>query len=148
MVEQVDFLGRTITPNGVAPQADKVKTFLSKLRFPKSKKALQGYIGFLNIYCNFFPGHSERLSPFFKLLKETSKIYGPTNIEDDFTNLNKLGFTKITIALEKRKVKVTAVILLHLSWCMAKRNCTMNSINREAYLKASETSQEERTYSV
>ena len=38
-VKQVDFLGRTITPDGVAPQADKVTNFLSKLRFPKSKKA-------------------------------------------------------------------------------------------------------------
>ena len=37
-VKQVDFLGRTITPEGVAPQAGKVKNFLSKLRFPKSKK--------------------------------------------------------------------------------------------------------------
>ena len=49
-VKQVDFLGRTITPNGVAPQAGKVKGFLSKHRFPKSKKALQRYIGFLNYY--------------------------------------------------------------------------------------------------
>ena len=39
-VKQVDFLGRTITPNGVAPQADKVTDFLSKLRFPKSKKGV------------------------------------------------------------------------------------------------------------
>ena len=37
-VKQVDFLGSTITPVGVAPQADKVKRFLSKLLFPKSKK--------------------------------------------------------------------------------------------------------------
>ena len=45
-VKQIDFLGRTLTPNGVAPQAGKVKDFLSKLCFPKSKKALQRYIGF------------------------------------------------------------------------------------------------------
>ena len=38
-VKQVDFLGRTITPNGVTSQAAKVTDFLSKLRFPKSKKA-------------------------------------------------------------------------------------------------------------
>ena len=49
-VKQVDFLGRTITQDGVAPQADKGKDFLSKLRFPKSKKTLQRYIGFLNYY--------------------------------------------------------------------------------------------------
>ena len=38
-VKQVDFLCRTITPEEVAPQADKVKNFLFKLRFPKSKKS-------------------------------------------------------------------------------------------------------------
>ena len=54
-VKQVDFLGRTITPDGVAPQADKVTNFLSKLRFPKSKKALQRYIEFLNYYRNYIP---------------------------------------------------------------------------------------------
>ena len=37
-VEQVDFIGRTITPAGIAPQADYVKDFPSKLRFPKPKK--------------------------------------------------------------------------------------------------------------
>ena len=39
-VRQVNFLGRTISPEGIAPQTHKVKNFLSKLRFPKSKKAL------------------------------------------------------------------------------------------------------------
>ena len=89
-VKSVNFLGRTITPNGVAPQADKVTDFLSKLRFPKSKKALKRYIGFLNYYRNYIPRLSDRLSPFFKLLKETSKFYVPTNLVVAFTNLNKL----------------------------------------------------------
>ena len=77
---QVDFLGRTITPDGVAPQADKVKDFLSKLRFPKSKKALQRYIGFL---------------------KETSKFYVTTNLVEDFTNLNKLLKNSCQLALRQ-----------------------------------------------
>ena len=100
-VKQVDFLGRTITPKGVAPQADKVKDFLSKLRFPKSKKALQRYIGFLNFYRNYIPRLSERLSPFFKLLKETSKFYIPTNLVEDFTNLNKLLENSCQLALRQ-----------------------------------------------
>ena len=47
-VRQVDFLGRTISPEGISPQARKIHKLLEKLRFPKSKKALQRYLGFLN----------------------------------------------------------------------------------------------------
>ena len=38
-VTQIEFLGRTITPDGVAPQDQKVKKFLSKFdsRSPKNK---------------------------------------------------------------------------------------------------------------
>ena len=74
-VKQVDFLGRTITPEGVSPQVDKVRDFLAKLKFPESKKGLQRYIGFLNYYRNYIPRLSERLTPFFKILKETNKFY-------------------------------------------------------------------------
>ena len=42
-VTQVDFLGRTITPDGVALQDQKTKTFLSIVRFPKSKKQVQNF---------------------------------------------------------------------------------------------------------
>ena len=47
-VKQVEFLGRTISPEGISPQARKIQNFLDKLRFPKSKKALQRYLGLLN----------------------------------------------------------------------------------------------------
>ena len=39
-VRQVEFLGRTISPEGKSPQARKIQNFLDKLRFPKSKKAI------------------------------------------------------------------------------------------------------------
>ena len=38
-VRQVEILGRTISPEGISPQARKIQNFLDKLRFPKSKKA-------------------------------------------------------------------------------------------------------------
>ena len=47
-VRQVEFMGRTISSEGVSPQTQKVQNFLKKLRFPKSKKALQRYLGFVN----------------------------------------------------------------------------------------------------
>ena len=37
-VRQVEFLGRTISPEGISPQARKIQIFLEKLIFPKSKK--------------------------------------------------------------------------------------------------------------
>ena len=40
---QVEFLGRTIPP-GISPQTRKIHNYLDKIRFPKSKKALQRYL--------------------------------------------------------------------------------------------------------
>ena len=52
-VQQAEFIGRTISPVGISPQARKTQTFLDKFRFPKSKKALQRYLGFVNYYRNY-----------------------------------------------------------------------------------------------
>ena len=70
-VQEVDSLGRTITTKGVAPQKQKIAKFLDKVKFPRSKKALQRYIGFLNYYRNYIPRLAERLTPFLQLLKRT-----------------------------------------------------------------------------
>ena len=51
-VTEVAFLGRTITPQGIAPQDNKIQKFLANVRFPKSKKQVQRYIGFVNYYRN------------------------------------------------------------------------------------------------
>ena len=47
IVRQIEFLGRTISSEGVSPQSQKFQNFLSKLRFPNSKKDLQRYLGFV-----------------------------------------------------------------------------------------------------
>ena len=44
--KQVDFLGRTITPEAIFPQTDKVKQLLQKLKFPKSEKHSRDILGF------------------------------------------------------------------------------------------------------
>ena len=49
-VRQVECLGRTISAEGISPQAQKFQSFLEKLRFPKSKKALQRYLVCVNYY--------------------------------------------------------------------------------------------------
>ena len=90
-VQEVDFLGRTITTKGVAPQKQKIARFLEKVKFPRSKKALQRYIGFLNYYRNYIPRLAERLTPFFQLLKATdakTKIPITPDIMKEFREIN------------------------------------------------------------
>ena len=89
--QEVNFLGRTITTNGVAPQKQKIAKFLEKIEFPRSKKALQRYIGFLNYYLNYIPRLAKRLTPFFQLLKTTdakTKILTTPDIMKDFKEIN------------------------------------------------------------
>ena len=90
-VQEVYFLGRTITTKGVAPQKQKITKFLEKVKFPRSKKALQRYIGFLNYYRNYIPRLAERLTPFFQLLKTTDakiKIQITPDIVKEFREIN------------------------------------------------------------
>ena len=44
--KEIDFLGRTITPEGVRPQRPRVQNFLEKKKFPKSKKHFRDTWGF------------------------------------------------------------------------------------------------------
>ena len=90
-VQEVDFLGRTITTNGVAPQKQKIAKFLEKVKIPRSKKALQRYIGFLKYYRNYITRLAERLTPFFQQLKTTdakTKIPITPDIMKEFRELN------------------------------------------------------------
>ena len=86
-VTQIEFLGRTITPDGVALQDQKVKNFLSKVRFPKSKKQVQ-YIGFVNYYSNYIPRLSEKRIGMYELLNADSKIRISEELVDNFKEIN------------------------------------------------------------
>ena len=88
--KEIDFLGRTITPDGVRPQRPRVQNFLEKTKFPKSKKALQRYLGFLNYYRNYIPRLSEKLTPFFKLLKNETKVMVTPDLLEQFIEINKV----------------------------------------------------------
>ena len=86
---EIDFLGRTITPEGVKPQKERITNFLEKTKFPKSKKALQRYLGFLKYYRNYIPRLSEKLVPFFQLLKKDEKVLVTTELVEQFNQINR-----------------------------------------------------------
>ena len=74
------------------PRKNKIAKVLEKVDFPRSKKALQRYIGFLNYYRNYIPRLAERLTPFFQLLKTTdtkTKIPITPDIMKEFREKNK-----------------------------------------------------------
>ena len=100
-VRQVEFLERTISPEGISPQARKIQKFLDKLRFPKSKKALQRYLGFVNYYTNYIPRMAEKLNPFFKLLKTEVPINITSELKETFDSVNKALSDACEVALKQ-----------------------------------------------
>ena len=100
-VRQVEFLGRTISSEGVLPQSHKIQNFLNKLRFPKSKKALQRYRGFVNYHRNYIPRMAEKLNPFYKLLKTEVPINITSELKETFDSVNKALSDASQLALKQ-----------------------------------------------
>ena len=84
---EIDFLGRTIRPQCVKPQRHNVQNFFEKTKFPKSKKALLRYLGFLNVYRNYVPRLSEHLAPFYKMLKFDEKVLVSKELVQQFEEI-------------------------------------------------------------
>ena len=100
-VRQVEFLGRTFSPEGISPQARKIQNFLDKLRFPKSKKALPRYLGFVNYYRNYNPRMAEKLNPFYKLLKTEVPVNIISELKETFDSVNKALSDACELALKQ-----------------------------------------------
>ena len=100
-VRQVEFLGRTISSEGVLPQSQKIQNFLNKLRFPKSKNDLQRYLGFVNYYRNYLPRLAEKLNPFYKLLKAEVPINITSKLKETFDSVNKALSDACQLALKQ-----------------------------------------------
>ena len=83
-VKQLEFLRRTILT-----QARKIHNFLDKLKFPKSGKALQRYLGFVNYCRKFIPRMAEKLNPFYKLLRTEVPRNITSELKETFNSVNK-----------------------------------------------------------
>ena len=98
-VRQVEFLGRTISPEWIF-KALNFQKFLDNFRFPKSKKALQRYLGFVNYYRNYIPRTAEKINPFFKLLKTEVPINITSELKELFDSVNKALSDACQLALK------------------------------------------------
>ena len=111
-VRQVEFLRRTISSEGVLPQSHKIQNFLSNLIFPKSKKTLQRYLGFVNFYRNYIPKMVEKLNTFFKLLKAEVPINITSELKETFDSVNKALSDACQLAL-KQPIPGKQLVLLN-----------------------------------
>ena len=100
-VTQVEFLGRTNSPEGISLQDRKFQIFLDKLRLPKSKKALQRYLGFVNYYRNYIPRMIEILNTFYKFLKTEVPINITSELKETLDSVNKAFSDACELALKQ-----------------------------------------------
>ena len=100
-VRQVEVLGRTVSSEGVSPQSHKIQNFLNKLRFPKSKKVLQRFLGLVNYYRIYIPRMVEKRSPFYKLLKAEVPINITSELKETFDSVNKAPSDACQLALKQ-----------------------------------------------
>ena len=100
-VRQVEFLGSTLSPEGISTQARKIQNFPDKLRFHKSKKALQRYLGFVNYYRNSIPRMAEKHNPFYNLLKTELPINITSELKETFDSVNKALSDACELALKQ-----------------------------------------------
>ena len=98
---EIVFLGRTTTSQAVKPQRQNVQNFLGKTKFPKSKTALQRYLGFLNYYRNYVSRLSERLAPFYKMLKSDEKVLVSKELFQKFEEINRVLDKCCDLALQQ-----------------------------------------------
>ena len=110
-MRQVEFLGKTISPEQISPQARKIQNFLNKLRFPKSKKPLQRYLGCVNYYRIYNRRMAEKLNPFYKLLKTEVPINITSKLEETFHSVNKTCSNTCQLAL-KQPIPGKQVVLM------------------------------------
>lgn len=69
MKRQVDYLGHTITSEGVSPNLEKIKA-IDALKEPKNQKEIKGFLGMIGYYRKFIRDFSTIASPLHKLLKK------------------------------------------------------------------------------
>ena len=86
-LSQIQFLGSSITTQGMSPNREKVEKFLKSLKMPKTPKQIRRFIGFFQYFRAFLPKLSERVLPFYTLLRNNQEIQFTKEHHDTFETL-------------------------------------------------------------
>ena len=88
-VEEVDYLGFRLTPNGVLPQPKKIKAMVNMAR-PKTKKQLRGFIGLVNYYRYMWRKRSHLLTPLSEMAGKNKPFKWTEECEKSFREVKKV----------------------------------------------------------
>ena len=94
-VTTTEFLGFTISPDGVTMSKDKVDSILSWPE-PTKVKEVQQFLGFANFYRRFIKGYSRIILPLTRLLKKDAKFTFDDSAKSAFQRI-KDAFTEADI---------------------------------------------------
>ena len=70
-VEEIDFLGQTLSENFISPQSEKVQAILD-FPLPESKKKLQSFLGLCNYYRNYVSNFADLTYQLYNMVKKKS----------------------------------------------------------------------------
>ena len=113
------FLGHTITNDGIKPSEEKLKT-ITEFQQPQSKRSIKRFIGMANFYRRFIPNCSHIMNPLYQLESSKEFVWNEVHnqsfnkIKEALTNCVKLAFvepnTKLTLRTDASDAAVGAVL--------------------------------------
>ena len=98
MVEEVDYLGFTITREGIRPQEKKVKALL-KIQAPASQKEVRHFCGLVNFYKKFYKERSKTLAPITALTGKGIKFNWTKECEQAFIKMKAIMAENTLVSL-------------------------------------------------
>ena len=134
-VRQVEFLGKTISSEGVSQHTHKIQKFLNKFRFAKSKKALQRYLGFVSYYRNFSPRMAEKRNLFYILLKADVPINITFKLKENFNSKYKALSDACEPAL-KHSIPVKQLVLMTEASFRSAEYALMIEVNQDQTIQS------------
>jgi len=81
--KQVDYLGHTLSNEGIRPQVQKLKA-IKEARAPNNVTELQAYLGLLNYYGKFIPNLNSELDELYQLLRKETKFIWSNKCQEVF----------------------------------------------------------------
>ena len=92
-VQEINFLGFVITPNGIRMSTDRIAT-ITEWPVPRSLTEIQIFLGFANFYRRFVIGYSRVVIPITSLLRKGRRFEWNSKAQEAFDKLKSLFASK------------------------------------------------------